>query len=239
MNWLTNLIFPRRTPQDPALAAALQAWQALPEPDANEDLMQARWVVVDVEASGLNPQTDRLISIGAVALHGTTLSLSDSFDRVLKQDAVSANANILLHGIGDAAQREGAPPAQALLDFLRYLGKSRWVAYHTAFDQAMIARAMRTYLGLKFKRPTLDLAYLAPAVFADTSSAPRALDDWLTRFSIRDFARHNALSDAYASAQLLQIVLTQAQAQGLQNHTQLLRLQRAQLELLAIKSNRY
>ncbi|MBT9612833.1 MAG: 3'-5' exonuclease [Burkholderiales bacterium] len=177
---------------------------------------------------------DRLISIGAVAVQGETISFADSFDIVLKQDAVSPTDNILVHGIGNAAQREGAPPAEALLRFLHYLGKSRLVAYHAAFDEAMIGRAMQTYLGLKFKRHALDLAYLAPALFP---SKQRSLDDWLTHFGIPTFARHNALSDAYSTAQLFQVSLKQASLQRLQTCVQLNHLERAFYELSRMESS--
>lgn len=234
MNWITDLIFPRRVSLAPHLAQSLDAWRALPEPDAHETLAQARWVVLDVEASGLDMRRDRLISIGAIALQGETISFADSFDIVLKQDAVSPTENILVHGISDAAQREGATPAEALLRFLHYLGKSRLVAYHAAFDEMMLGRAIQTYLGFKFKRHALDLAYLTPALF---SSKQRALDDWLTHFDIPAFERHNALSDAYSTAQLFQVSLKQARLQGLQNCVELDRLERAFYELSRMESN--
>jgi len=239
VSWLTDWFFPRRVALAPDLAQSLDAWRALPEPDTHELLAQARWVVVDVESTGLDMRRDRLISIGAVAVQGEMISFADSFDIVLKQDAVSPTANILVHGIGGTAQREGAPPAEALQRFLRYLGKSRLVAYHAAFDEAMIGHAMQAYLGFKFKRHALDLAYLAPALFPEVLPNPRALDDWLVRFGIRDFARHNALSDAYSTAQLLQVLLKQASLQGLQTCTQLHRLERAQFDLSIMKSNHY
>lgn len=239
MNWLTDLFFPRRVALAPHLAQARDEWIALPEPDAHEALAQARWVVVDVESSGLDMRRDRLISIGAVAVQGEMISFADSFDIVLKQDAVSQTANILVHGIGGTAQREGAPPAEALLRFLHYLGKSRLVAFHAAFDEAMIGRAMQSYLGFKFKCHALDLAYLAPALFPDISPQKRTLDDWLACFGIRDFARHNALSDAYSTAQLLQVSLKQASLQGLQNCAQLHRLERAKFDLLIMESATY
>lgn len=239
MTWLTDWFFPRRVALATPLAQSLDAWRALPEPDTHELLTQARWVVVDVESTGLDMRRDRLISIGAVAVRGETISFADSFDIVLKQDAVSPTANILVHGIGGTAQREGAPPAEALLRFLRYLGKSRLVAYHAAFDEAMIGRAMQAYLGFKFKRYALDLAYLAPALFPEVLPKQRALDDWLAHFGIRDFARHSALSDAYSTAQLLQVLLKQASLQGLQTCAQLHRLERAQFDLSRMKSTPY
>ena len=215
---------------------ALAAWSALPEPAPNEALSHVRWVVVDVEASGLDMRRDHLLSIGAVALHGFDLVLSDCFEVVLRQSKVSDDANILIHGIGGTAQRTGTNPADALLQFLQFLGKSPWVAYHAAFDQAMIGRAMRDYLGVRFTRPALDLAYLAPAVFSDSPARPQTLDNWLTRFGIRSFSRHHAVSDAFATAQLLQVTLHQASASDMRERAQLAQAEAAQLALSRMQS---
>ena len=73
-----------------------------------------RWVVVDVESSGLDAEHDRLLAIAATALHlgpeGPRVAFDDSFEVVLRQSADAAppdKANILLHGIGVGAQRAG------------------------------------------------------------------------------------------------------------------------------------
>ncbi len=116
--------------------------------------------------------TDSLISIGAVAVVNGQIVLDDSFSVVLQQRESSRKENILIHGISGSAQREGVLPADALLAFLGYLGKSPLVAFHVAFDETMIRRALRQYLGISFKRPWLDLAYVLPALYPESDAQP-------------------------------------------------------------------
>ena len=197
---------------DPAQQAALNAWRQRPAPSLRTPMEAVRWVVMDVESSGLDVWRDRLISIGAVAVHGEVLQFSDSLEVVLRQAEVSETANILVHGIGGTAQRSGLPPARALLDFLAFAGRDPLVAFHAAFDTVMIGRALRTHLGLRWRPLAIDLADLLPALFPQAGC--RDLDGWASRFGIRHDARHQALSDAYATAQLLQVALSAARAQG-------------------------
>lgn len=181
----------------------MAAWRALPTTTARVPLEQSRLVVVDVETSGLNIHRDRLIAIGAVAVVNGRVALADSLEIVLQQDVVSGKDNILIHGIGGEVQREGVPPAAALLTFLEFVGKSPLVAFHTGFDQAMIGRAIRTYLGFRLDHQWTDLAYVAPTLFARLARSHRSLDHWMEYFQISNYARHSALADALSTAELL------------------------------------
>lgn len=206
MNLLSRLFGNR-----PTLGAAelrrLDGWQALLACDTHARLEQARFVVVDVETTGLSLNQDRLIAIGAVAVNHGRIDLADSFEIILKQDASSTRDNILVHGIGGTAQTEGVAPAEALLRFLEFLGNDPLVAFHVTFDETMIKRAMRHYLGLDFKHAWLDLAYVMPGFLPELANTHRSLDDWSSRFHISNFARHSALADALSTAQLFQAAL--------------------------------
>jgi DNA polymerase-3 subunit epsilon len=194
----------------PYQAVRLDAWRSIPANSQPVIFEHSRVVVVDVETTGLNLITDTLISIGAVAVVNGRIALGDSFSVVLKQQESSGKENILVHGISSAAQRDGVDPAEALLAFLEYLGKSPLVAFHVAFDETMIRRAMRQYLGLSFRHTWLDLAYVMPALNRSLAGSHRVLDDWIGCFNIHIEARHNALADALATAQLFQIAIAQA-----------------------------
>ncbi|MDD4928992.1 MAG: 3'-5' exonuclease [Gallionella sp.] len=178
-------------------------WKALPRAALSMPLDGSRYVVVDVETSGLNLWEDRLISIGAVAVVNGKIDMSDSFYVVLRQASASSKENILVHGIGGSAQAAGMLPTEALLAFLEYLGKSPLVAFHVVFDETMIRRAMRTHLGCSFSHFWLDMAYIMPALHPAGRS--HSLDDWIARFGIVNDARHNALADAQVTAQLFQV----------------------------------
>ena len=167
-----------------------------------------RWVVVDVETSGLDLRHDRLLAIAAIALRidgdaTPRIDLGDSFEAVLRQDRAppADKPNILLHGIGTGAQRAGAPVAEVLVAFERWLGDAPLIAFHAVFDQTMIERAMRASLGHALPQPWLDLEPVADALHPGVGG--RALDDWLRHFGIDCAVRHQAAADTLATAELL------------------------------------
>lgn len=218
MQWLNKLFAsvprPSAVSLSPGQAAALEAWQKRPAEDFERPHFLTRYVVVDVEASGLHMSRDRLISIGAVAVAGGMIDLTDAFEVVLRQDEISSHDNILIHGIGGSAQRDGVEPADALLQFLDYIGKAPLIAYHALFDQTMIERAMLRYLGRKIELPWVDLAWVLPELYREKIDNQVGLDEWLKLFGIENILRHNAVSDAYATAQLLQAAVTRGAALG-------------------------
>lgn len=169
-----------------------------------------RWVVLDCESSGLDPERDRLLSLGAVAVREGRIDHAESFCAVLRQTEASDAPNILVHGIGGDAQRAGRDPAEVLGEFQRYAGGSPAVAFHAAFDRALLRRAMPGW-----KPRWLDLAQLAPALFPGHAKSCKSLDDWLAAFAISHPERHDALADAYATAQLLLVALAEAERQGI------------------------
>lgn len=225
----------RRKPQlNPEQLRRLAAWQQLPPAELKAPVAETRCVVVDVETTGLNLMHDRLISIGAVAVVNGKIVLCDSFYVVLQQRSASEKDNILLHGIGTSAQLEGAPPVETLLAFLEYVGKAPLVAFHVTFDETMIKRALRDYLGLTFRHPWLDLAYVMPGLHPPLARKYRALDDWIGHFNIRIDARHNALADALATAQLFQVAHAHAAEKNISNFNELQELEKAQRWVSAV-----
>ena len=228
MSWFSELF---RARQAPVLSAeqqqALLLWQQRAVANLNAPHLSQRYIVIDVETSGLNMKKDRLISIGALALVDGRLDFNDAFQVVLRQDQVSTHENILIHGIGGSAQSEGVEPAEALLAFIDYIGKAPLVAYHAFFDQAMIDKAMEEYLGTTLGQTWIDLAWVLPDLFPFRTDARVALDEWLTYFGIENILRHNAVSDAYATAKLLQVAISRGMHKGADSPAGFLKIEKA------------
>ncbi len=170
-------------------------------------LEAARWVVIDCETSGLDARRDRLLSLGAVEVAGGRIALERAYSAVLRQAAPSAQANILVHGIGGEAQLGGREPGEALRGLAAFIGEGLPVAFHAPFDAEVLRRADPPVKG-----KWLDLARLAPALFPKRKE--KQLDDWLAAFAIECPARHDALGDAYATALLFLVLLAEARRQG-------------------------
>ena len=154
----------------------------------------------------------RLLSIGAVAIEQGRIVLAPSLEVGLKQVQSTAAANILIHGISGSEQRAGQAPHAALLDWLEFAQGAPRVAFHAAFDQTVLQREVRAQLGLPSKAPWFDAAVVAPLLFPAAAPHCRHLDDWLAHFGIAVYARHGALADAYATAELWLVLLAAAAA---------------------------
>jgi DNA polymerase-3 subunit epsilon len=214
---------------DAEQSLALAAYHARPVIPGTTPLCTLRCVVVDVETTGLDTHVDHLIAIGAVVVENCTVRLSSGFEVVLRQPQASARANILIHGIDGTTQLGGLTPAAALIRFLDYAGRAPLIGFHADFDRVMIDRAAMEALGYALPLVWLDLAFLAPALLAGPAmDMPQGLDAWAQRLGIENHARHNALSDALATAQLLQIVLAKAIATGASTLQDLQRIERDQ-----------
>ncbi len=184
-----------------------------------------RWVVVDLETSGLDTRRDALLAIAAVAVHFDTASGApqiaprDSFEVSVLQPAqpgsATNKANILLHGIGVAAQRSGTDAQTALNSFEQWVAGAPLLAFHAPFDQAMLSRAMKAALGREGAWQWLDLAPVAAGLHPQVGVTLRSLDDWLSHFDIPCAARHQAAADTLATAELLLRLWPAARAKGL------------------------
>ncbi len=226
MSWW-NLLFRRHPVLLPGQRTRVDDYVGLPQPDLKHAFRSMRFVVVDVETTGLLLYRDDLIAIGAIPVEETLISLQDSFEVVLRQAKPSSNGNILLHGIDGTTQTSGCDPVEALIDFLEYVGKDVLVGFHAGFDRIMITKATKRALGIELENRWLDLAVLAPELLPEHARGASTLDDWSERLGIDNPARHNALADALVTAQLLQVTLAAAPAQRLVSGADLLDIERA------------
>lgn len=198
------------------IAAASQvAEAAAPIPLDDMALSGGSIIVYDLETTGLNTQSDSVLSIGAVTIENRAIALGSVFHEVLATPSVDLNRESqLIHGLtlGDLAS--GSPPRAALLRFLEY-GTSRiWAAYHAEFDRVMLKKTVESWLGTDFDPQPIDVAELAPLLFPDKGAGVCPLDHWLDAFGLTSHERHNALDDAMVTAELMLIILERAHQQG-------------------------
>jgi len=210
---------------------ALDALRAAPGPELRRPLRDVTWVVVDTESSGLDARHDRLLSIGACTVSGGQVVIGSGFEVVLRQEQASAVDNILVHRIGGTAQLDGEDPERALAAFLDYARRHPLVALHAQFDATLLARALRDRLGLRFRALWVDAAHVAAALFPQLHGENWGLDQWLAHFGIENYARHDALADAFSTAQLFLVLLERAASHGIWDARALIDLGRAQHQL--------
>ncbi|EJM93947.1 DNA polymerase III, alpha subunit (gram-positive type) [Pseudomonas sp. GM74] len=176
-------------------------------------LREQRWVVLDLETTGLNLNKDHVLSIGAVAIEDGAIDFRQQFERTLQYPQVKLGPSVLIHGIGPSAIAAGSDPAEALLDLMEYIGDSPVLAFHAPFDQHMLGRALKDHLGFKLQHPFLDVADIAPLLCPQAHFREAGLDDWIDWFKLEVFERHHASADALATAELMLILFSRARQQ--------------------------
>ena len=88
-------------------------------------------------------------------------------------------------------------------------------------------RSEREQLGLSNAAPWFDAAVVAPLLYPEAAPHCRHLDDWLAHFGLAVYARHGALADAFATAELWLVLLQAAQRENIATAHQLRGLLRA------------
>ena len=184
-------------------------------------LREQRWVVLDLETTGLNMSKDRVLSIGAVVIEDGAIDFSQQFERTLQCRELKLSPSVLIHGLGPSAIAAGSDPAEALLELLEFIGDSPVLAFHAPFDQHMLGRAVKEHLGHKLQHVFLDVADIAPCLCPQAQIREAGLDEWIEWFRLEVFERHNASADALATAELALILFSRARAQQIYSPLQL------------------
>jgi DNA polymerase-3 subunit epsilon len=164
--------------------------------------MNQRFVVFDQETTGLDPERDRIVSIGAVAVKSGEILLEDVFEEVLRVNL--ATPAVLVHGILPEESRQGRDVSEVVPDFLAYIGAAVLVGHHVGFDRAIL-RAAAGRLGRTVPNAALDTMRIALTLQdagALTLEGGFELDMLCEHFGIVPHDRHTAPGDSYLTAQV-------------------------------------
>jgi DNA polymerase-3 subunit epsilon len=167
---------------------------------------QVRFVVLDSETTGADSRTAKLITIGAVAVCGGAIVLSDAMEETIWTSYNSPSVTV--HGITRDQTRDGVEEPQALEAFLKYLRDGVIVGHHIGHDITTIDRATGRHFGIKLQNRSLDTmdltlslkdggAFSHKPAFDDFS-----LDGLCELFRIEPHDRHTAGGDAFITAQI-------------------------------------
>lgn len=192
-----------------------------PKLSGEQLLSECRLIVLDLETTGLNANKDEVIAIGAVAISGGAIPLSDQFDLILKRPELDISETVLIHGIGPEALTHGHETEEALRFLLEWMNGDPILAYNSAFDQKFLERSLKAELGYTRHHTWLDVAELLPTLFPDSPTGGKSLDHWADFFGLEISARHHAASDAMVTAELTLIALKKAQNTGVKTLNEL------------------
>ena len=198
---LFGMIFKSRSKAKPKTSSTNGTWYGnypkLITVDAFKKLSGRSYVVFDLETTGLDPENDQIVEIGAVRVAGGVLT-NQTFQQLVNPGIkMPAEASEVNHITDDMLK--GQPRIKpTLADFLDFVDGDVLVAHNGGFDASFLDNAC------------IKCGYDAPKKYFDTMRLSvywkrlknRKLETFLKAAEIENDEAHRALSDAIATAKL-------------------------------------
>lgn len=174
-------------------------------------------VALDVETTGLNPERDEIVSIGVVPMMLDRIASSASRYWVVRPRSGLDPDSVTIHAITHA-QIDAAPDLEAIVDDLLAALAGRVVVVHCKdIERSFLDLALRARIGEGLQFPVIDTMELEarlhrqspPGFFArllgrKPPPVSIRLADSRERYGLPRYRAHHALTDALATAELLQ-----------------------------------
>ena len=173
-------------------------------PNTFKEKSNSVYVAFDCETTGLDPKTDRILSIGAVKFTTERIFIKESREWFVKQHQDNAES-IKVHGILPSSSEEASySEEEAIHQFLKYIGNSTLVGHHINFDVSMVNLALKRLDAGKLRNASKDTnaLYKKKGHFAHEQNF--SLDKLCSEYNIKSSNRHTALGDAYITARVFQ-----------------------------------
>ncbi|MEZ4616718.1 MAG: 3'-5' exonuclease [Caldilineaceae bacterium] len=162
-------------------------------------LASLAYTVFDTETTGLDPQRDEIVAIGAVRVLNGRILRQEIFDQLIDPQRTIPRLATEIHGIDEDMVRDQPTIAVILPRFARFAEETILVGHNLAFDLRMFAmKADAT--GITFAQPILDTLLLSEVLMPAEQN--HELEAIAARLGVNVLGRHTALGDAFVTAEI-------------------------------------
>jgi DNA polymerase-3 subunit epsilon len=159
-----------------------------------------RFVVLSTETSGLNPNKDVILSLGAFSIVDDSIVIKDNFESVLLQYKFLHDNGLSNEFIIESKMTK-MPEPDALEAFINFIGNAILVGHHINFDIEMLNSALERLDCGRIKNEALDVDVMYRKLM-DVNDKQFSLDDLCEIYKIPKSDRNSSSEDAYRIALL-------------------------------------
>lgn len=182
---------------------------------ADTPLAEVPLLALDVETTGLDASRDAIVSLGLVPFNLQRIRCGEGRYWVVKPDTELSSESVTFHHITHSDIRH-APPLPAILDELLDCMAGRvMVVHYRTIERQFLDQAARLHLGEGWQFPLIDTMQLEALLYPKRQPnwfdrllgrkpVSIRLDDSRKRYNLPPYMAHHALTDALATAELLQ-----------------------------------
>ena len=174
-------------------------------------------ISVDLEMTGLDARKNQIIAIGWTLLDNGRICLDSNRHLVINADQ-SVGHSAAIHELMDNDVADGVP-LEAGLEALFEAARGRvWLFHHARLDVAFLQRACMAWAGVDMPFRVLDTMEMELAIRKRRSLPVHHGDLRLAKlradYNLPVYTAHNALIDAYATAELLRAIVAKTDSGG-------------------------
>lgn len=172
--------------------------------------MSKNFVIVDLETTGLSPYKHAITEIAAVRFDGT--EIIGEFQSLINPERHIPSFITKLTGISNDMVENSPTILEILPDFLDFLGDDIFVAHNARFDHGFLHYTHFEQKWTAFVPQIICTKNLTKHLCPEIPK--RNLSFLCSHFWIQNKRAHRALSDVYATVDLLKELLVIAESQG-------------------------
>ncbi|MDR7151770.1 DNA polymerase-3 subunit epsilon [Hydrogenophaga palleronii] len=214
VDWSARFTALRQSARD----SRLHAFYAAGAVSGDTPLQDVPLLALDVETTGLNPATDGIVSVGLVPMSLDRIRASQGRHWLLKPRVPLVDEAITFHGITHQQLRQAPDLDDVLGELLSVMAGQVMVVHCRDIERQFLDQGLRRRLGEGIEFPVIDTMELEARLHRRPpppwwrrlwrSKPPPQVSIRLAasrmRYGLPRYRLHHALSDALASAELLQ-----------------------------------
>lgn len=170
------------------------------------------WICLDFELTGVNPKSDKILSVGAVKIikdNGfLTLDMASALSMICRPPVMPTTDSIVIHGLRPMDLESGVDYKTMLQALLPLVGSRPIVGFCPQMDQAFLNHEVKNLLGVALINPCLDVSIMEKnhrqklIRNPDMIAEQKHLSTLLSEYDIPLLPAHDALNDAVMTAML-------------------------------------
>jgi len=201
--------------------------------DKHTPLASVRYVILDTELTSLDSRTNRLLSVGAIAMNGPKILLGEQLYRVVNPGVKVPAEGVLIHRLRASDVENGKSPAEALNELQAFIAGAVLVGHFAEIDIKVLRKEL-SGSEHSLNNPAICTARLQRWIVQNQ----RYSEDQFHKLENVDLASlakvyglevreaHHALDDAFVTARLWQKMMPILDTMGIKTLGQLLKIGR-------------
>ena len=197
----------------------LRAYYAAGMPSGEMAIKDVPLMAMDVETTGLNPAKDGIVSVGILPMTTSRIQSSASRHWIVQPHVPLADESIAIHGITHSQVADAPKLVDILGDLLEAIAGHVLVVHCRAIERQFLNNALTRMIHEPIEMPMIDTMELEARLYRNRKplswwdrvvrkkqqkSVSIRLADSRARYGLPFYKPHHAVTDALATAELLQ-----------------------------------